>query len=277
MQTLEDLRQDNPDIRADFTIDQKWTQYGASEHEVWRTLFRRQSELLQGRACNEFLDGLHRLGLTADGIPDFETLSDSLERLTGWRLVAVPSLVPDAVFFAHLANRRFPAGRFIRKPSELDYIQEPDVFHDVFGHAPMLAHPVFADYMQAYGNGGLRALNQFHALKQLARLYWYTVEFGLITTKAGLRIYGSGIVSSAAETVYALENAKPHRIGFDIERVMRTDYRIDDLQPCYFVINSFEALFAETYADFANLYERLQSGPTYEPETILPEDRICTR
>ncbi len=277
MPTLNDLRGDHPEIQADFTIDQQWKTYGAAEHEVWRTLFERQSELLQERACAEFLDGLNRLDLTANGIPDFEKLSDDLERLTGWRVVAVPSLVPDAVFFAHLANRRFPAGRFIRKPSELEYIQEPDVFHDVFGHVPMLAHPVFADYMQAYGTGGLRALNQFHALKNLARLYWYTVEFGLIATKAGLRIYGSGIVSSAAETIYALNDARPHRIGFEIERVMRTDYRIDDLQPCYFVIESFEALFSQTYADFAGLYQRLQSGPTYGPEIILPDDHICTR
>lgn len=274
MPRLEDLRARHPDIRPDFTIGQKWDAYTASEHAVWRRLYERQVEILKDRACHEFLDGLRKLPLSSRSIPDFEKLSDSLGKLTGWRVVAVPSLVPDAIFFDHLAHRRFPAGQFIRKPSELDYIEEPDVFHDVFGHVPMLAHPVFADYMEAYGKGGLRALNEFHALKNLARLYWYTVEFGLIATVNGLRIYGSGIVSSRAESIYALESEKPHRIHFDLERVMRTDYRIDDFQECYFVISSFEELFAETYKDFASLYRKLETGPTYKPGDLLPGDRL---
>jgi phenylalanine-4-hydroxylase len=274
MPTFDELKLRHPEIRPDFTIDQHWNRYGAAEHGVWRTLYERQAEILKGRACAEFLDGLGKLSLGAGGIPDFERLSDVLEKLTGWRVVAVPSLVPDAVFFDHLANRRFPAGQFIRKPSELDYIEEPDVFHDVFGHVPMLAHPVFADYMVAYGKGGQRALSEFHALKNLARLYWYTVEFGLIAGREGLRIYGSGIVSSRAESIYALESDKPHRIRFDLERVMRTDYRIDDFQECYFVINSFEDLFGETYKDFASLYRTLQSGPSYKPGDVAPTDRL---
>jgi phenylalanine-4-hydroxylase len=192
-------------------------------------------------------------------------------------VVAVPSLVPDEIFFDHLANRRFPAGQFIRKPEELDYLEEPDVFHDVFGHVPMLAHPVFADYMQAYGKGGQRALTEFHALKNLARLYWYTVEFGLIAKPEGLRIYGSGIVSSRAESIYAVENPSPNRIGFDLERVMRTEYRIDDFQETYFVIGSFDELFQETYKDFAALYRRLSSGPTYVPGDVVKTDRVHTR
>jgi phenylalanine-4-hydroxylase, monomeric form len=277
MPNIEDLRRSHPDIAADYTIPQHWERYTAAEHGVWQTLFEHQTKVLPDRACDEFLDGLAKLELAPDRIPDFERLSDRLERETGWRVVAVPSLVPDAVFFDHLAARRFPAGQFIRKPEQLDYIEEPDVFHDVFGHVPMLVHPMFADYMQAYGKGGQRALAEFNALKNLARLYWYTVEFGLITTPRGLRIYGSGIVSSRAESVYAVESSSPDRIGFDLERVMRTDYRIDDFQDSYFVIESFEALLAETTKDFAALYARLAVGPTYRPGEIIPGDRVISR
>jgi phenylalanine-4-hydroxylase len=276
MPTLDELRSRHPDIAADFTIAQHWERYGPTEHNIWRTLFERQVKVLNGRACREFLDGLASLQLVPDRIPDFERLSDELGKLTGWRVVAVPSLVPDDVFFDHLANRRFPAGQFIRRPDQLDYIEEPDVFHDVFGHVPMLAHPVFADYMEAYGKGGQRALQEFHALKNLARLYWYTVEFGLIRSREGLRIYGSGIVSSSAESVYALESPSPNRIAFDLERVMRTEYRIDDFQESYFVISSFEALFAETYKDFATLYRKLADGPVYKPRDVLAADQVLT-
>ncbi|HET7335479.1 MAG TPA: phenylalanine 4-monooxygenase [Rhizomicrobium sp.] len=277
MPSLETLRAKHPEIRDDFTIDQHWQRYGAAEHGVWKTLWERQSQVLPGRAADEFLDGLKNCKLVADQIPDFERLSDDLEKITGWRVVAVPSLVPDEIFFDHLANRRFPAGQFIRKPSELDYLQEPDVFHDVFGHVPMLAHPVFADYMEAYGKGGQRALKEFGALKNLSRLYWYTVEFGLIQQAQGLRIYGSGIVSSRAESIYAVESPSPNRIGFDLERVMRTDYRIDDFQETYFVIDSFDQLFEQTYKDFAALYARLAKGDTYKPGDVLKTDTVFTK
>jgi phenylalanine-4-hydroxylase len=277
MQSLEALRAKHPEIRPDYTIHQHWERYGAVEHGTWKTLFERQAKVLPGRVCDEWLDGLRNLNLVSDHIPDFARLSDGLEKLTGWRVVAVPSLVPDEVFFDHLANRRFPAGQFIRRADQLDYIEEPDVFHDVFGHVPMLAHPVFADYIQAYGKGGMRALNEFHALKNLARLYWYTVEFGLIAKPEGLRIYGSGIASSRAESIYAVESPSPNRIGFDLERVMRTEYRIDDFQESYFVIESFEQLFQETYKDFAALYAKLQGGATYKPGDILAGDRVHHR
>ncbi len=277
MPDLDTLRKDHPEIRSDFTIHQHWERYGAAEHGVWKTLFERQAKILPGRACQEFLDGLTKLKLVSDQIPDLERMSDGLEKLTGWRVVSVPSLVPDEIFFDHLANRRFPAGQFIRRPDQLDYLEEPDIFHDVFGHVPMLAHPVFADYMQAYGKGGVRALTQFHALKNLARLYWYTVEFGLIEGPEGLRIYGSGIVSSRAESIYAVESPSPNRIGFDLERVMRTQYRIDDFQESYFVVKSFDQLFEATYQDFAPLYARLQSGPTHKPGDILASDRLHHR
>ena len=261
----------------DWTIPQDWDAYTAEEHGVWDTLFARQAKLLPGRASQAYLKGLDALRLSEGGIPNFEELSQRLMKLTGWQVVAVPGLVPDDVFFDHMANRRFVAGNFIRRADQLDYIQEPDVFHDVFGHVPMLADPVFADYLEAYGRGGNRAL-ELGALKQLGRLYWYTVEFGLVEEAGDLRIYGSGIVSSFAETRFALEDPSPNRIGFDLKRVMRTDYRIDDFQQNYFVIPSFEELLRVTLeTDFAPLYGELLAQPDIPIATILPEDRVITR
>jgi len=262
--------------RPDYTIDQNWPAYTAAEHAVWQTLYRRQSKLLPGRAANEFLDGFNALPLGEEAIPDVERLNAKLQALTGWRVVCVPGLVPDAIFFEHLANRRFPAGQFIRKPDRLDYIEEPDVFHDIFGHVPMLAHPVFADYMQAFGEGGLRAM-KFGMLTQLGRLYWATVEFGLIRSEAGLRIYGSGIVSSKDETRFALESESPNRIHFNLERAMRTDYRIDDFQQTYMVIDGFAELFEATRQDFAPIYERIRGEPDVAPGELLPGDRVHHR
>ena len=256
----------------DFVIEQGWSGYGAEDHAIWRTLFERQCKLLPGRACAEYLEGLRDLGVAADGIPDFERLSDIMERATGWRIVAVPGLVPDDVFFRHLAGRRFPATNWIRRPEQLDYLQEPDVFHDVFGHVPILMNPVFADYLQAYGRGGLKALG-LGALPKLSRLYWYTVEFGLIATGEGLRIYGSGIVSSRGESVYCLESGQPERIAFDLMRIMRTDYKIDDYQAVYFVIESFEQLFEATRPDFAPYYKALETQPDIAPGEVVPGDR----
>lgn len=274
MLTIDAHKAKHPEIASDFTIDQRWENYLRDEHARWQLLFDHQMTLLPSRACDEFLVGIKKLGLSREGIPDLRRLSDGLEKLTGWRVVAVPSLVPDEVFFDHLANRRFPAGAFIRSENDLDYIEEPDIFHDVFGHVPMLAHPVFADYMQAYGKGGQRALSEFGALKYLARLYWHTVEFGLIEQREGLRIYGSGIVSSHGETIYALDDPAPRRIRFDLERVMRTEYKIDAFQAAYFVIRSFDELFAETYKDFAAVYRNLASGPTYNPGQIIVGDEV---
>lgn len=264
-----------PDARPDWTIDQDWAAYSQAEHDVWTTLYERQAGLLQGRACDAFLKGLDALDLHRGGIPDFSRINEELTRLTGWSVVAVPGLVPDEVFFEHLANRRFPAGRFIRKPDQLDYLQEPDVFHDVFGHVPMLTDPTFADYMQAYGQGGMRALGRGQ-LHNLARLYWYTVEFGLIETAEGLRIYGAGIVSSRAESIFALDDPSPNRLGFDLERVMRTPYRIDDFQQVYFVIPSLKSLLKATLQDFAPIYERLSQAPDIAIDKMAPGDRVFT-
>ncbi len=255
----------------DHTIPQDFASYTVQEHLTWRNLYRRQREILPGLACEAYLNGLDKLDLS-DGIPDFAKLSDRLASLTGWRVVAVPGLVPDEVFFDHLANRRFPAARFIRTPAQMDYLAEPDVFHDVFGHVPMLSDPVFADYMQAYGKGGLRAAG-LGALKNLARLYWYTVEFGLLKTPQGPRIYGAGIVSSATESRYALQDPRPLRLQFDLTRLMRTPYIIDDVQKIYFVIPSLDHLLAATVnTDFAPLYDRLAQAPDIPIGETLPGD-----
>ena len=266
-----------PGAAADWTISQNWDAFTADEHAMWDRLFARQSDMLPGRAADAFLRGIDVLRLEKPGVPDYRELNARLTAATGWQVVAVPGLVPDDVFFDHLANRRFPAGNFIRTPEQLDYLEEPDVFHDVFGHVPMLADPVFADYMVAYGEGGLRSL-KFDALKQLARLYWYTVEFGLIREAGGLRIYGAGIVSSFAESVFALDSDSPNRIGFDLARVMRTDYRIDDFQQNYFVIDSLEQLLDTTVnTDFAPLYAANAALPPIPIADILPGDAVITR
>jgi phenylalanine-4-hydroxylase len=262
--------------RADWTIDQGWASYTAAEHAVWQTLFERQTRLLPGRACDAFVQGMQALPLRADHIPDFRALSEVLLRATGWQVVAVPGLVPDAVFFEHLASRRFPCGQFIRRPEQLDYLEEPDVFHDVFGHVPMLMNPVIADFIQAYGQGGLKA-QRLGKLHQLARVYWYTVEFGLLQQADGLRIYGAGIASSFAESLFAVDDPSPNRIGFNLERVMRTRYRIDDFQESYFVINGLDDLLELARIDFAPIYQRLDGLPEYEPGQLLPQDALLTR
>lgn len=262
--------------RADWTIDQDWQGYSAEEHAVWRTLFERQRRLLAGRACDEFLRGMAELPINAEQIPDFRRLSDALLARTGWQVVAVPGLVPDEVFFEHLANRRFPAGQFIRQAHQLDYLEEPDVFHDVFGHVPLLMNPVMADFMQAYGEGGLRA-QALGMLDKLARVYWYTVEFGLLRQAEGLRIYGAGIASSATESVFALDDASPNRLRFELARVMRTHYRIDDFQESYFVLDSLDALLELAHIDFAPLYAQAQGQPVLAPGTVLASDTVLTR
>lgn len=261
----------------DWTIPQDWSHYSAQDHATWDTLFARQSRQLRGRASEAWLRGLETLQLSRPGIPDFSELSERMMKATGWQVVAVPGLVPDDVFFNHLANRRFVSGNFIRRPDQLDYLQEPDVFHDVFGHVPLLADPVFADYMQAYGRGGLRSL-QYGALHRLSRLYWYTVEFGLVREQGELRIYGAGIVSSHGESLFALDDPSPNRIMFDLKRVMRTKYRIDDYQQNYFVLHSFEELLRLTLeTDFVPLYAELKQLPDIEIAELVEGDDIVTR
>jgi phenylalanine-4-hydroxylase len=269
------LRGDYSHVRPDFTLDQPLGRYTEAEHARWRRLYARQMELMPRYAVHEFLDSIEQLDV-AGGIPDFTRINRVLGRLSGFQIVAVPGLIPDDKFFGHLANRRFPVTWWIRDESELDYLEEPDVFHDFFGHVPLLAHPVFAEYMVEYGKAGPRAV-AMNAMPLLSRLYWYTIEFGLIRTMQGLRVYGAGILSSSGETVYAVDSEVPNRIGFDLARVLSTEYRIDAYQETYFVIDSFEQLFAETHKPFAPLYERLRSTPPVAPNAVLPEDRVLHR
>ena len=259
-------------------VEQPWDSYSAAEHAVWARLFERQREVLKGRACREFLENQERFGMSAHAIPRFDELNRVLRPATGWELVGVEGLLPELTFFEHLANRRFPVTWWIRKPEQLDYISEPDLFHDLFGHVPLLLNPVFADYMQAYGAGGVKAHGVGpEALVNLTRLYWYTVEFGLIRQDDGLRIYGSGIVSSRGESIHCLESAAPNRIGFDLERVMRTLYRIDTYQKTYFVIDDFAQLFEATRPDFTPLYARLREQASLPAGDVQSDDRVLQR
>jgi phenylalanine-4-hydroxylase len=261
---------------TDWTIDQRWGDYTPADHALWDRLYARQSAQLADRAHPAFLHGLDALDLGGGGIPDFRRLSERLHAATGWQVVAVPGLVPDDVFFRHLSERRFVAGNFIRSADQIDYLEAPDVFHDVFGHVPLLADPVFADYMQAYGAGGLRSLD-YGALKRLSRLYWYTVEFGLIRHDGDLKLYGAGIVSSHGESIFALDDPSPHRIGFDLARVMRTPYKIDDYQALYVVVDSFEQLLRTTLdTDFGPLYQRLAAEDDIAIAALQPGDAVVT-
>ena len=260
-------------IPPDFLVPQEPERYTAADHATWRTLFDRQTELLRGRVVPEYYAGLEALGITDAGIPDFAEMNDVLARATGWRVVAVPGLVPDAVFFAHLAARRFPAGYWIRSPDQLDYIEEPDVFHDVFGHVPLLMQPSYADYIAAYGRAGLAYAGQ-PALANLARLYWYTVEFGLMRTGEGLRIFGAGILSSAGELVYALESARPLRVAFDCERVLRTRYEIDHYQDIYFVLSGYDDLPALRPAELDAHIAAVRDAPEIAAGAQIAADRL---
>jgi phenylalanine-4-hydroxylase len=252
--------------------------YSSDEDAIWNDLFARQMEVLPGRAASAFMRGLDTLNLDRGGVPDFGELSAELIQLTGWSVVPVPMLIPDHVFFWHLANRRFPAGNFIRTRETFDYIQEPDVFHDVFGHVPMLTDPVYADYMQEYGKAGWKAM-RYNRLKALGALYWYTVEFGLIEEAPGdIRAYGAGILSGPTEVVYATGAQSPNRIMLNVDRVMRTDYVISDLQPTYFVIESFEDLYRQTVErDFDRLYRSLGPAFTYANSAVIDVDNILHR
>lgn len=254
-----------------FTVPQN--RYRDDEHDIWNALYKRQLEVLPNRAISLFMDSLSTLGITQERVPDFDEVNAILMKRTGWQVVAVPGLIPDQPFFELLANRRFPAGNFIRQKDQMDYIQEPDVFHDLFGHVPILADPVFANYMEEYGKGGLKAA-KLGTIDKLSRLYWYTVEFGLIQEADGVRIYGAGILSSPTESVFALESDSPHRIGFDLKRVLQTHFQIDDFQDNYFVIDDFQSLFDATLADFNPIYAELKGAEEHAAGTLLTTDRV---
>lgn len=262
------LRGNYGQMATDFTVQQRMGDYTEEEQARWLRLVDRQMALIQGRACHEFLDAVN--GLTAldmrHGIPDFASVNVALKAATHWQLVAVPGLLPDDVFFTHLAHRRFPVTVWLRSESEFDYIVEPDLFHDFFGHVPMLFTPIYADHLQAYGEGALKA-KRLGGLDWLARLYWYTIEFGLIREngnesgdgKLAVKAYGAGVLSSPKELVYALESHVPQRLPFDVMTSMRTAFLIDDVQTTYFVLNSFQQLRDDTAPDFAPLYALLRA------------------
>jgi phenylalanine-4-hydroxylase len=265
------LRGDYSQAAADYTVDQKLAHYSATDVRVWGELVERQTAIIKRYACDEFLRGVEAMRASHQ-IPNLEQASELISRQTGWRLVAVPGFIPDDAFFRHLAARRFPVSVWVRKPEEMDYLVEPDLFHDFFGHVPMLLDPVFADYLAAYGAKGMAATGS--GLTRLGRLYWYMVEFGLIDTAAGLKAYGAGMLSSKAETVYSVTSPQPHRVWFDLRRVMRTDYRIDDFQKTYFVLPDFATLFAAMEQDFAPLYAELDREPDIDPGTLAGDDRL---
>jgi phenylalanine-4-hydroxylase len=264
-------RGDYSEARDDYTCDQHWERYTPDEHAMYARLFARQVKQARGQACEEFIESLGELG-AADHIPRFDSISESLRSATGWEVVAVPGLIPEHAFFSLLAHRRFPVTVWLRAPAEFDYIVEPDVFHDLYGHVPLLFNPVFADYMQAFGRGGLKAQG-LQALEYLARLYWYTVEFGLIATARGLRVYGAGVLSSVGEIQYALTSLTPQRLAFDLKRVLRTPYKIDDYQSTYFVVESFDQLFAATAPDFSPLYAEIADQPSLPIDSTLPGEK----
>jgi phenylalanine-4-hydroxylase len=265
-------RGDYAGARGDYTCEQPWDSYSAADHDLYRRLYARQAAQLEGLACDEFVSAVKHLG-SPTSIPRFDALSEKVYRATKWEIVAVPGLIPEEAFFSLLSQRRFPVTGWIRKPEEFDYVVEPDVFHDLFGHVPLLFNPMFADYMQAYGAGGLKA-SRLTSCEYLARLYWYTVEFGLISTPAGLRAYGAGMLSSAGELRHSVSSPAPQRLGFDLERIMRTRYKIDDYQASYFVIESFDQLFNATAPDFAPVYARVALEREIAADDRLPTDLV---
>lgn len=266
-----ELRGDYSRARADFTVDQDPAAYSDTDRAVWRRLMQRQTHLVRIHACREFLHGVELLQAPLE-IPSLERTGDFIAARTGWRLVAVPGFIPDDAFFAHLAARRFPVSVWVRRPEEMDYLVEPDLFHDYFGHVPMLLDPLFADCLAAYGARGREASRD--ALPLFARFYWYMVEFGLIHTAEGLKAYGAGMLSSRAETVYSVEDPRPHRLWFEVERVMRTGYMIDDFQKTYFVLPDFDSLFGVMTRDLRPVCERARALPEIDPATLVAGDRV---
>jgi phenylalanine-4-hydroxylase len=270
-QTDHALRGDYTKIREDYTVDQDLSAYSDAAHERWRRLYQRQSAMMDRYAVDLVCDMVRSLRYD-QGIPSFAAVNAKLTPATNWTLVAVPGLLPDEVFFTHLANRRFPVTVWIRDEHEFDYIVEPDIFHDFFGHVPLLFDPFVADHLQDYGNGALKAMQQ-GSLDFLARLYWYTIEFGLINTSKGLRTYGAGILSSGGELPYCLESDKPNRIHLDVIRCMQTQYKIDTFQETYFVIDSFEELYIVTAPDFTPYYADLKTREPIKANAKLEGDR----
>ena len=261
------LRGDYERCGADFTVEQAYD-YSDDQQQVWRLLCERQTKLTERLAHRSYLDGIEALGLL-ERIPDFDEVNEKLDDLTGWKIVAVPGLIPNAPFFDHLANRRFPVTNWLRKREELDYIVEPDMFHDFFGHVPALTQPAFADFMRMYGEKG-RGIADSRGEEMFGRLYWYTAEFALIQEAgAPLKAFGAGLMSSFSELRFAVESPDAHRVPFDLETVMRTRYEIDKFQRAYFVLPSFEVLrSALAEADLTGIVERWSAAQPLDPAYV---------
>ncbi|MDG1286433.1 MAG: phenylalanine 4-monooxygenase [Rickettsiales bacterium] len=270
---------DYPQMKADFSIpDQYYERYTPEDQDVWRFLYKRQMELMPKYACQTYLDALEDMPITGDEIPHFDAINEKLYAATGWELVPVPGLIPAHSFFTHLATKAFPVTHWMRPKDRIDYLQEPDLFHDLFGHVPLLMNPIFGQYLSAFGRGGCRALRigDEKSLENLTRLYWYTVEFGLMREANQTKIYGAGILSSPGEVVFSIDSPSPNRIAFDMKRMMQTDFIISDYQESYWVIDHFEQLFEATKPDFKKIYQELAPQPVYRPEQTLEKDKIYT-
>ena len=257
------LRGDYSRAGPDYSVAQDWAAYSTDEHALFQRLYERQAKLVPRYACPEWIEAIATLDAGAR-IPRFDLISKKLKSKTRWEIVAVPGLIPDDAFFTHLANRRFPVTVWLRKPEEFDYIVEPDVFHDFFGHVPLLFDPVYADHLHEYGKGGLKAM-RLDAVKMLARLYWYTIKFGLVKTESGTKAYGAGLLSSGGELAYCVDDTAAKRLPFELERMLRTDYQIDRYQTTYFVIDSFAQLMRDTAPDFTPIYQSLRGRPALAP------------
>ncbi len=249
--------------KADTQGSLHWT---TEENKVWEALITRQIANVQSKACDEYLAGLNMLNLPIKRAPQLNDINRVLEPCSGWRCKGVAALISFDTFFELLANKQFPVATFIRHANELDYLQEPDIFHEIFGHCAMLTHPAFADFTQKYGELGLKASHEDRVF--LARLYWFTVEFGLLATSEGYKVYGGGILSSPGETQYAY-SAQPKIKPFDIVEVLRTPYRIDIMQPIYFAIDSIDTLFTLTNIDLMTKIKQAKALGLHPPSFPL--------
>ena len=253
--------------------EQGLIEWSNEENETWKALYERQIELLKGRACNEYMQGIKLLDLPSDHIPQLPDIDKVLMRETGWQTAAVPALINFTEFFTLLANKRFPVATFIRSKEDFDYLQEPDIFHEIFGHCPLLTNPAFAHFTHVYGQLGLAASKEDRIF--LARLYWFTVEFGLVKTNDGLRIYGGGILSSPGETHYALESDQAIRKPLVPVDVLRTPYRIDIMQPLYYVLAKFDDLFEISKMDIMEMVEEAKQLGLFEPQ-FPPKEKLAS-
>ena len=233
---------------------QEYDKYVAEDHEVWSILYARMMEILPNYSTKAYLEGIQSVGFEAHRIPNFDECNVKLGGITGWNIYAVPGLIPNKGFFEHLSKKEFPATTWLRKKSQLEYLEEPDMFHDVFGHIPLLANPHFANFLVKLAEISLKHIDNEWAIELLSRLYWYTVEFGLIREDGKLKVYGAGILSSSGETQYSIDSDIPKRYDYDIKTIFDTPYIKDKFQEHYFVIESYEQLF-ESIPQIASILE----------------------